>query len=176
MKTIFAVALVLALASSGCKLTTGQFQIEFELNNVNVQADDVEAKYIDLNGRSVYDDHKDQLQGLADVALLGRATNNGASAIMVEAWFTPTQTNYTTDTEVRANATKVWGPFALPAGQTTTLDWDQSAALFSSTGKAALLDEIQGDGAFTIYIIGAAGTYNFTINNGLAVFIIDAGV
>lgn len=175
MRFLRGLPLVLAFTAAGCVLTTGQFQIEFDLGDVIVTAAAVEARHIDLNGRSVYDNHKDQLKGLADVALLGKATNLGVTDIAVEAWMTTGASTFTTDAEVRAGAVKVWGPFALPAGQTTTLDWDHSSALFSTAGKTALLNEIKGDGEFTIYIIGASGTYNFAIDNGVAVFVIDAG-
>ncbi len=45
-----------------------------------------------------------------------------------------------------------------------------------AAGKAALLEEAKGDGNFTLYAVGAAGTYSFTVANGELLLVIDAGL
>ena len=89
---------------------------------------------------------------------------------------TADETSYTTDAEVKANGTKLWGPFAIGAGQTATIGWDESAKLFTGTGKAALLEEVKGDGIFTLYFVGSAGTYSFNVENGVLVLTLDGGI
>jgi hypothetical protein len=123
----------------------------------------------------VYEDHKDDLKGLADVAVLGKLTNTGSADIGVEVWMTAAATAYTTPTEVTTNATKLWGPFNVKAGDSQQVGWDESAKLFDNTGKAVLLGEIKGDGKFTIYAIGNAGTYSFKVDNGVLALTIEAG-
>ena len=135
-------ALLLAFATPGCVLVSGQFLIDFELDNFNASTDSaVTREDVDLTTDSDYNDHKDDVKGLADVAVLGKITNLGSTAIGVEVWITPTPTTYTTPTEVTQNATKLWGPFDLAANATKQVGWDESAKLFTSgIASAAALD------------------------------------
>jgi hypothetical protein len=168
--------LVAPLVLAGCILTTGQITVDFDLGDTTVTAANVEAKDVDLNTVPDYADHKDNLEGVADIAVLGSVTNSGASDLGVMVYMTADQTNYTTDAQVKANAVPLWGPFTVAAGQTVTIGWDDSAALFTPGGKALLLDEVKGDGIFTLYFVGQAGTYSFTVNDGVLVLTLDAGL
>ncbi|HEY6221250.1 MAG TPA: hypothetical protein VIX13_01820 [Candidatus Eisenbacteria bacterium] len=169
-------ALLLAAATPGCVLVSGQFLIDFDLSNFTTSTDTaVTREDVDLTTKSDYQDHKNDLKGLSDVAVLGKITNNGVADIGVEVWMTASPTTYTTPGQVTANATKLWGPFNLAAGATKQVGWDESAKLFSSTGKALLINEIKGDGQFTIYAIANAGTYSFKVDNGVLALVIDFG-
>lgn len=172
-------ALLLALAMPGCVLVSGQFLIDFELDDFGVSTSTtVTREDVDLNTESVYEDHKEDLKGLADVAVLGMITNSGTTAIGVEVWMTTTATTYTTPGEVTTNAAKLWGPFNVNPGESKKVDWDESAALFSSTGKTLLINDIKpdtGDGIFTIYAIANVGTYTFDVDDGVLALVIDAG-
>ncbi len=169
-------ALLLAFATPGCVLVSGQFLIDFDLSNFDASTDTaVTREDVDLTTKSDYNDHKNDLKGLSDVAVLGKITNNGATDIGVEVWMTAAPTTYTTPTQVTTNATRLWGPFNLAASATKQVGWDESAKLFSSTGKALLINEIKGDGQFTIYAIANAGTYSFNVDNGVLALVIDFG-
>jgi hypothetical protein len=162
----------------GCVLVSGQFLVDFDLDNFTTSTSTtVTMQDVDLTTESAYEDHKDDLKGLADVAVLGKITNTGSTDIGVEVWMTADNTAYTTPTEVTTNATKLWGPFDIKAGDTKQVGWDESAALFSSTGKTMLLNEIKppGDGKFTIYAIANVGTYSFKVDNGVLALTIEAG-
>lgn len=167
-------ALAIALAAPGCVLTSGQFLIDFELDNFSTTTESaVTREDVDLNTEEDYADHKDELEALADVAVLGTLINNGGTAINAEVWMTAGETAYTTANEVEANATKLWGPFNVAAGASKTVDWDESAALFSTAGKALLINEIKGDGVFTVYMIAAEDTYSFEVQNGVLALVIE---
>ena len=169
-------ALLLAFATPGCVLVSGQFLIDFNLTNFAASTNAaVTREDVDLTTESDYNDHKSDLKGLSDVAVLGKITNNGATDIGVEVWMTPGPTTYLTPTQVTTNGTRLWGPFNLAAGASKQVGWDESAKLFSSAGKALLLNEIKGDGQFTIYAIANAGTYAFTVDNGVLALVIDFG-
>jgi hypothetical protein len=169
--------LVVPLVLTGCWLTTGQVTIDFELDDTTVTSPtDIQAEQVDLNTIEDYNDHKEDLKGLSDIALLGSVTNNGATAIGVEAFVTPETTNYTTEAQVRANAVKVWGPFDVAAGQTVTIGWDESAQLITAAGEQLLIDEALGDGVFTVYLVGNAGTYSFEVNDGKLVLTLAGGI
>lgn len=169
-------ALLLGLATPGCVLVSGQFLIDFDLDNFDVSTSStVTVEDVDLNTESVYEDHKEDLKGLADVAVLGKITNTGSTAIGVEVWMTGASTAFTTPGQVTGGATKLWGPFDIDPGVTKQVGWDESAALFTSAGKTLLLNEIKGDGIFTIYAIANVGTYSFDVDNGVLALTIDAG-
>ena len=182
MKTthwILAGALLSSIAGTGC-IQAGQFNVSADLPDplTGASATTITPARIDLNSESVYTDHKSDLQGLVDCAILGEFTNNGAGPVNVTVWMTPGLTNHTTQGALTADGTKVqlWGPFALGTGATKVqIKWDDSAGLFDDTGKAALINEVKGDGSFTLYAVGATAPYSITITKGVAVITIDAG-
>jgi len=172
-------ALGLGLVFPGCILTSGQIEISFELSDVSgISSTGLAAEVIDLSTESEYQDNKDKLDGLTDLAVLGKITNNDTNPLNVEVWVTPDSTGYTTDTQLKADpkAVKLWGPLSLAAGATRVIDWNESAKLFTSTGKAVLLHEAQGDGKFTVYAIGSAGSYDFSITKGVLVLVLDVKI
>jgi len=169
-------ALLLAVATPGCILVSGQFLIDFSLDNFAASTQTlVTSQDVDLTTESDYQDHKSELKGLSDVAVLGKITNGGVTDIGVEVWMTAGPTTYTTPSQVTSGGTKLWGPFNLAAGATKQVGWDESAKLFSSAGKALLINEIKGDGQFTIYAIANATTYQFNVDNGVLALVIDFG-
>lgn len=172
-------ALALGLVAAGCVLTSGQIRISFDLDNFTATTQNsLTYQNIDLNTESEYEDNKDKLKDLSDLAVLGEIENTGSSDIHVEVWMTPGQTSHADVGSLKADGTalRVWGPFTLNAGQKKKVGWDESAALFSSAGKAALLNEAKGDGVFTIYAIAAEGTYSFNVKNGVLVLVMDVGI
>ena len=168
-------ALAVALAVSGCFLVSGQILIDFELDTFDVSTAAVNKVDVDLTEEEDYNDHKEDLKGLADVAVLGTVNNTGDTDIGVEVWMTATPTSYTTVNEVTTNATKLWGPFNVSANSSKTVDWDASAKLFDSTGKTVLIDDIKKDGQFTVYAIANVGTYEFDVDNGVLALVLDFG-
>lgn len=166
-----------ALLAAGCILVSGQFIVSYDLPTpLTISQTAVEHADIDLNTESTYKDHKSDLKGLSDVAILGEFTNTGGTPVKVELWMTPDLTAWQDAAEVAIDPTavKVWGPLPLGVGETKKIGWDQSAGLFK-TGKAALLGQIKGDGIFTLYALGASGSYTFLVNHGVLVAVIDAG-
>jgi len=171
-------ALVLALAAAGCILVSGQFLVDFDLDDFDITTESaVTREDVDLNTNSDYADHKEDLKSIVDMAVLGKLTNSGGTDVNVEVWMTPTATTHATPTDVTSdpNAKLLWGPFKVAAGTTKTVDWNESAKLFSAAGKATLLSEIKGDGQFTIYAIGDIGTYTIDVDNGVLALVLDFG-
>ena len=169
-------ALVLTFVAAGCILVSGQFLVSFDLSSISVTNISTFVKEdIDLSTESDYQDHKDDLKAIADIAVLGKFTNNGVSDVGVEVYMTPDATNLLDVPSIQSTAVKLWGPFNVKAGQTVTVDWNDSAKLFSTAGKATLLNEAKGDGQFTLYAIGNTGTYNISISNGVLAITLDFG-
>ncbi|HEU4335318.1 MAG TPA: hypothetical protein VFT32_12560 [Candidatus Eisenbacteria bacterium] len=170
-------ALVLTLAAAGCILVSGQFLIDFELDNFNISTETaVTSQVVDLNTEEDYNDHKEDLKAVADIAVLGTLTNNGGGAIGFEVWMTADETtDFTTSAQVSAGATKLWGPFVVLPGASKTVDWNESAQLFTPAGKALLLNEAKADGKFKVYAIGNSTTYNIDVDNGVLAIVLDFG-
>jgi hypothetical protein len=173
-------AAALALAGAGCILTSGQIELHFDLPDLSgSSSSNIVGQAVDLNEEDDYNDYKEDLQGVTNLAVLGEITNNpGSDAVDVEVWITPHDTTYANAAALKGDpkAKLLWGPFALASGATEQIDWDESAALFKDAGKSILLQEVKGDGTFTIYAVGAQGTYDFDVDNGVLVLSIDVGI
>ncbi len=164
-----------ALMSAGCFLISGQFTVSYEFDTpINVTSPTaVFGQLVDLSTESEYNDNKDKIETVSDLALLGQFTNTGA-ATSVEVWMVASPgAALTTDAAVRAAGQRLWGPVALGSSETASVGWDQSAQLF--VGRQALIDEIKGDGEFALYALGTTGTYSFRIENGALIAVISAG-
>ena len=170
-------SLVAALPLAGCLLTSGQFIVSIELtpNPVDVTSPGVFPLPVDLTTEDVYNDHKEDLKEVADVALLGEVTNTSASPASIDFYMTRNETTHTTASQVLADPTvvKVWGTLSLGPSEVQRINWDASAGLF--TGRQAVLEEVLGDGKFTLYGIGTSGV-TARIRDGVLVVVIDAGV
>lgn len=163
-----------ALLSAGCFLISGQFSVVFEFDtplNVN-SASTIFGQLVDLSTVDEYNDNKDKLDTVADLALLGQFVNTGV-ATTIEVWMVADPgAPLTTDSAIRAAGTRIWGPFDLGVGETKSIGWDQSAQLF--VGRQALVDEIKGDGEFSLYAIGSSAPYSFRVENGAMIAVISA--
>jgi len=169
--------LALVLLAPGCILTSGQILIDFDLPSITATSSTgLIGEQIDLNDNSDYKDHKDKLKDLADFAVLGTFNNTGVTDVDVEVWMTRDLTTLTDASVVTGTGIKLWGPLHVPAGGSVSIDWDGSAKLFTTAGKAAILQEAKGDGNFTLYAIGAAGTYQFDVDKGVLALVIDVGI
>lgn len=178
MKTIkwIVPAFVLMLAAAGCILVSGQFLIDFDLPNFQAQTNsNIVREDVDLTTEEDYNDHKEDLKAIADIAVLGKVTNNLGSTVGVEVWMTAAPSNLSTSTEISNQATKLWGPFIVLPNATKTVDWNESANLFTPAGKALLLNEVKGDGQFTLYAIGNTTTYDIKVENGVLAIVLDFG-
>jgi hypothetical protein len=179
---ILAVAL-LALTGADCWLTSAQVLAEFDLPNpFTIDAsDNMEKVVVDLTTISEYEDNKDKLKGLTDLAVLGTFENVSGPAGTVDIYITPDETtNFANAGAVVAGATKLWGPASIGPStgpnNVVTLGWDESAGLFNSAGKQILIDETKGDGHFAIFAVGTpGGAYNIEVREGFLVLVLDAG-
>ena len=173
------VALV-ALGATGCFITSGQVLVHYALPNPFTidGADGRELIAVDLNDISEYKDHKDKLKNLSDFAVIGKFTNESGPGGGVEVWISAGSTTYATAPEVRASATKLWGPGRIGGtGSVKTIGWDDSAALFTAAGKKILITEAKGDGKFTLYTIGTPEAVNrIKVDKGYLILVIGAGV
>jgi hypothetical protein len=169
-------AALLLASGAGCILVSGQIFTTFSLDDIHVTgATGVDGENVDLNTNTDYTDNKDKMKSLADFAFIGEFANVSADSVNLEVWITPTVTNYTSATDVRANGSRLWGPFGLAGSTTKKLTWDESAAVLDPAGKAVLIDEVKGDGLFSLYALGVVGNYEFRVTHGALLLTLDVG-
>ncbi len=179
MKRIAWISLALGLVATGCILTSGQIQISFDLPDVRVSTSaGIAGHTVNLSDEKEYRDNKDKVKALSDLAILGKFVNNTSSPVDVQVWITTDSTSFNDAATMEGSATAklLWGPFTVGPNATRVVDWNESAKLFTTAGKAALLSEAKGDGLFTLYAVGKAGTYDFTVQNGVLVLVLDTGI
>lgn len=167
--------LLAALTATGCVLVSGQFLVTLDLDSPLVvnSATNINGLYIDLTENEDYEDHKDKIKDLADFALLGTVNNTGGTELKLDVYMFEGPEVARPLAAIIAGQ-KVWGTLTVPAGQSVTLDWDQSAALLGA-GKAPLLDAIKAGGQFTFYAVSNTAPFSFTFTNGIFVAVIAAG-
>ncbi|HVP39929.1 MAG TPA: hypothetical protein VMS93_12175 [Candidatus Saccharimonadales bacterium] len=168
-----AVALLASVA--GCILVSAQIFTTFDLENIHVTgATGMDHQQVDLNTIGDYKDHKDNFKTLADFAVVGDFSHPQGTTVNVEVYITPGFTNYTTPSQVTANATLLWGPFQLQAGELNHhMGWTESAKVLHDPGKQVLIDAAKGDGQFTVYAFGVVGDHDFDVTNGKLLLVLD---
>jgi hypothetical protein len=176
---LWLVALV-ALGAAGCFLTSAQVLAHFALPDPFTidGADGYERIPVDLNTIKEYKDNREKLKAISDFAVIGKFTNVSGPGGGVLFYITPGNTNLTSPAAIAAGATKLWGPGTIGAtGDSRTIGWDASAALFTAAGKKILLTEAKGDGEFTLYSIGTPEASNvIRVDKGFLVLVLGAGL
>lgn len=180
MRWLVLVLAAAAVAASGCMLDAKRLTVSFTMQPDSLSigsSTTLVGCAVDLNQETNYAENKAEIQGLADVALLGRIQNTLPTFASAEWWITPDATAHTTALAVRANATRLWvGGSISPLGA-VQIDWNKSAGHVEPVGLEVLRREVQGDGAFTLYALGTiTGTsFRFTVYDPVLVLILDIG-
>src|SRR4029077_7809914 len=90
LKCIIPALLLAGLTQTGCVLTSAQVLTTFEFDDpVTISGPTaLIGQAVDLNTISEYQDHKDKIQSVADLALLGQFENLGSTDIQLEVLMT----------------------------------------------------------------------------------------
>ena len=163
-----------ALAAAGCFLISGQFVVNYALPSpfTVVAGTILHGERVDLNTIGEYNDHKSDLKRVDDLALIGEFHNNSTTtAASVETWIVPDGNTGHLASSLPSVGFRLWGPLNVAANSTVQVDWNRSAGLF--VGRQKLIDEIKGDGVFSLYVI-ANGAFNVTVTNGAVIAVIAA--
>jgi len=172
LRTAVPVLALAALAAAGCFLVSGQFVVHYALPSpFHAVSTAFAGVDVDLNTVGEYNDHKDKLKRVEDLALVGDFRNNTVLATSVEVWIVPSAALGLSLSQVQAQGVQLWGPLSVGANSTVSVDWDRSAQLF--VGRQTLIDEIKGDGHFSLYVI-ANGAFDVTLTNGAVIAVVGA--
>ncbi len=173
LRTTVPVLALAALAAAGCFLISGQFVVHYAFPTPLslVAGGTLTGVDVDLNTVSEYNDHKEKLKRIEDLALVGDFRNNTGAAASIEAWIVPGAALNLSLAQVQAQGVRLWGPLSAGANSTVSVNWDQSSTLF--VGRQTLIDEIKGDGRFSVYVV-ANGAFNLTLTNAALIVVVGA--
>ena len=177
LRNAVAVLALAALAAAGCMLLSGQFNFELciadaddvqQLGNVRRQVRGPEHQSVTTTTTRAIS------SGWTTWHCSGTTGTTPPSAVSVEAWIVPSGALNLTPVTLpgAAGATKLWGPLAIPANSTVNVDWNKSAGLF--VGRQTLIDEIKGDGQFSLYLKATGAAFDVTLSNGAIIAVISA--
>jgi hypothetical protein len=175
LRTTLAALAAAAVLAGGCVLVSGQFVVQYTLGDVTVNSvSNVNGQYVDLTGNSTYNDHKDDIKSLEDIALIGSIHNTGVASSTISVYLVDGNPGAIPASQVITSGTQVWGPLTVAAGATETLDWKSSTKLFGA-GKATLLAHIKSGTNFSLYALSNNSPYSFDITNAVFIAVIGAG-
>ena len=143
-------ALLAAVLAIGCGIATGTFSFVVEIDGtIASNQASLEWEHIDLTIIEYYNDHKDKIKSVDQVAMVGSIANNGPD-VSGEIWLAY-DTTYSTPAEVRANSTRIFVSSVIPSGDTLIVNWSDGLAFIENF--AAVQDAIElGD--FVLYGLG----------------------
>jgi len=173
LRTAVPVLALAALAAAGCFLISGQFVVNYALPSPLNAASGatLTGVDVDLNTVGEYRDHKDKLKRIEDLALVGDFRNNTGAAATIEVWIVPSAALNLSLAQVQAQGVKLWGELSAGPNSSVKVDWDRSSQLF--VGRQALIDEIKGDGHFSLYVV-ANGAFDLTVTDGAVIVVVGA--
>jgi hypothetical protein len=166
-------ALLVLYLAGGCLLITGTYVINFFISNVDVHgSSDLSYFSVDLTQNKTWKDHKDKIKNIDNVGFRLWVTNNGTSVATGELFATTNSTIYTDTTDVRQNATQVFGGLVLPPGK-TYVDWPTSLKYIMNLPTMRIYVE---GGTFTVYALTSTLPFNITIDSAEVIVTATAGI
>jgi hypothetical protein len=172
-------ALLITTLVVGCGLITGSFTFGYEIDGTITSTNaSLEYEYIDLTTIEDYNNHRDDLHSLDNIAIVGCFTNNGTEPISGEIWlaYDTTYALYGADgpDSVRANATRIYMTHSpIINGVLLCVDWEDGLAFIE--GFPEIQTAVLDSAYLVIYGLGDADEFNvemdidiiFTCTGGL---------
>ena len=151
MKRTLGITLVAALtvALGGC-LMTGQITITHEINDGVTTDTNFNLKHVDLNDNEDYAEHKDKIKSVDGIAIVAIVENN-TSVDARAAFFISDDPSLDDIDDLRDpdKATLVFISPVIPGDTKVKIDWAEGFEYIID--EQAVIDQILGDGVFTVY-------------------------
>ncbi len=176
MKRTLWAPMILGLAAiilAGC-LITGTFVLVLDLPTITANSTGTfSSTEVDLTEEDVWEDHKDDVENITDVRFRAdfTATGNTADGTI---YFSSNRL-YQTPEAVRAasDAFIVFTGFSVPAGQTRTMTFAESAQYRQGLTEALELIE---SGEFYVYALTPSGPFELQLTDVHVLVTFDAGI
>jgi hypothetical protein len=175
-------ALALTLGAIGC-LATGQVTLS-EPVDIGPTTDTNISKYtVDLNALDPvtlepenpdYVDNKDRILSVDEIAFVAIIENKAAAPAKARIYLSNDDTlDSVAEIENPKNATLIFDSPSIPGNSTQKIDWEDGFAYMEN--EDVVIDEVLGDGAFTLYGIAKNVPFNLEILGEVSVTItVDA--
>lgn len=158
-KTKLALAALLAASLIvACGLATGTITIVYELDDdIHSTEATLEWEAIDLTTIEDYNDHKDKIKSVDNVALVGVVHNIGNTPVSGEVWLVDyPDTLYDTYGEdgpdsVRANGVRIFVSPVIPTSDSLVIDWEDGLSYIENFAEVQAAVEL---GQFVLYGLG----------------------
>jgi hypothetical protein len=146
---LFALILALSVASIGC-LVSGQVTV-VESIEIGATTDQSISKFnLDLNDNQDYGDHKDQILSVDEISLVAILTNRVDEEAIGTVYISDNPNlNTITDITDETKATRIFTSPPVEGNGEVIVNWSDGFAHMSNTD--VLIDQILGDGMFTVY-------------------------
>lgn len=146
--TLLAISLIVA-----CGIATGSFTIGYELDGPIESTDaDLDREVIDLTTISDYNDHKDEIKSVDNIAVVGTAYNYGNTPVSGEVWLVDfPDSNYTDPDTVRYYGTRIFVSPVIQPGEELVIDWANGLDYIENFSDVQAAVEL---GQFVLYGLG----------------------
>jgi len=164
--------IVLFLVSS-CFLFSGTWVIIYEVDDADVDPDTSFYKFtVDLTGEDVWEDHKDDIDDIADISFTFKLANTGDNTITGQVYVSSNDTLDDT-TEVKSSATIILDGISVAAGDTLQMTL---AHYYDLLQNFDTLKALVKSGIFTAYAIVPNAPNGMEFFDVIVVVTISAGL
>lgn len=171
-------ALLITALVIGCGLVSGSFTFGYEIEGTIESTNaTLEYEYVDLTTIDDYNDHREDLHSLDNVALVGTILNNGPDPISGEVWlaYDTSYAQYGADgpDSVRANGTRIYATTYIPVGIELYVDWEDALGWIENFEEVqtAVLDSAY----FVMYGLGDSDIFDVEMDLDV-IFTVTAGL
>lgn len=150
----------------GCGIATGSFTFGYELDGpISSTNANLEWESIDLTTIDDYNDHKDKIKSVDNIALVGVVHNLGNTAVSGEVWLAYDSTygdygNNSPDT-VRAHGTRIFVSPVIPTSDSLVIDWEEGLSYIENFAEVQAAVEL---GQFVLYGLGDSQFFDVYID------------
>lgn len=167
---IILIAFIVILIRPDCIMTSGTFVITYNIEAIQPSIGRMAPIYVDFSQDSNYREHKDNIESIDAISLVGQIANLYGENTSTDIWIS--DNNYSTEDSVRANGTLVFKTPVIPVGDTLNVDYAHGMSYIENID--ALKSQIRSDGTF--YLYGIADNPSLIAYHTTAVVTITAGL
>ncbi len=153
---IYGMALLVLIFIAGC-VASGTLILVYDIDSFISSSTSIQVTEVDLTDNSDYNDHKDKIKSIDQVAVVGTLENLEFADNQAEVWLSDVGT-YSSPAEVRANATIVFSSPVILAGDTLFIDWSDALSYIQNLQT---LKDAADNGHF--YLYGLAENSPFSV-------------
>jgi hypothetical protein len=155
----------IALVFGGC-LLSGQITLFHRIDVGTATDATITPTSVDFNEESDYTDHKDDIKSVDAISVVAHVTNNLGTPASVRMYLSNDAT-LDTVSEVEDQATLVFVSPTVPAGGTLNIGWADGFQYVEN--EDVVIDEVFGDGIFTIYTIADVVPFSLDVKAEISV-------